>query len=102
VNVPVQRIEQVVKPDAQQQSPYADLKKASQNAADQLRSSCPTEVAQSPVARLDAVESRLSAMSAALKSIRPTLERFYASLNDEQKARFNTMGPPPETASSQP
>jgi len=102
VNVPVQRIEQVVRPDAQQQSAFDDLKNAAQNAADQLRSSCPTAVPQSPVARLDTVETRLTAMSAAIKSIRPSLERFYASLNDEQKARFNTMGPPPETASSQP
>jgi len=102
VNVPVQRIEQVVRPDAQQQSAFDDLKNAAQNAADQLRSSCPTAVPQSPAARLDTVETRLTAMSTAIKSIRPSLERFYASLNDEQKARFNTMGPPPETASSQP
>jgi hypothetical protein len=102
VNVPVQRIEQVVRLDVQQQSPFDDLKKAAQNAADQLRSSCPTAVPQSPIARLDTVETRLTAMSAAIKSIRPSLEQFYASLSDEQKARFNTMGPPPETASSRP
>jgi hypothetical protein len=102
VNVPVQRIEQVVRPDAQRQSAFDDLKNAAQNAADQLRSSCPTAVPQSPVARLDTVETRLTAMLAAIKSIRPNLESFYASLNDEQKARFNTMGPPPKTASSQP
>jgi hypothetical protein len=38
----------------------------------------------------------------AMKTIRPKLADFYASLSDEQKARFNTIGPPPPNASSQP
>jgi hypothetical protein len=37
----------------------------------------------------------------AMKIIRPKLEEFYASLSDEQKARFNTMGPPPQKAQHQ-
>jgi hypothetical protein len=45
------------------------------------------------VARLDAVKTRLKAMVEAMKIIRPRLEAFYASLNDEQKAKFNIMGP---------
>ena len=44
------------------------------------------------MARLDATNSRLSAMVNAVKSLRPTLGTFYASLSDEQKARFNDMG----------
>ena len=56
---------------------------------------------QTPVARLDAVQTRLSAMVEAIKTIRPALENFYASLSDEQKAKFNTMGPPPQNASSE-
>jgi hypothetical protein len=94
--LPAQRIEQVVQPTAQQRSTLDDLKKATQNAADQLRSSCPSVVPLSPVARVDTVATRLSAMADAIKSIRPALENFYASLTDEQKARFNMMGPPPQ------
>jgi hypothetical protein len=93
IDLPVQRIEQVVQPTAQQRSTFDDLKKVTQNAADQLWSSCPSAVPLSPVARVDTVATRLRA---AIKSIRPALENFYASLNDEQKARFNTMGPPPK------
>jgi hypothetical protein len=99
IDLPVQRIEQVVQPFAQQRSNLDDLKKATQNAADQLRS-CPSAVPLSPVARVDTVALRLRAMADAIKSIRPALENFYGSLNDEQKARFNTMGPPPKDASS--
>jgi hypothetical protein len=98
----VQRVEQVVQPNEQQQSAFGNLKTAAQNAADQLRSSCPTVVPQSPVERLDIVEGRLNTMVEATKSIRPDLESFYASLSDGQKARFNVMGPPPKSASSQP
>ncbi len=101
IELPVQRIEQVVQPTAQQQSAFDDLKKAAQKAGDQLQSSCPTAVPQSPVARLDTVETRLSAMTGAIKSVRPDLQNFYASLNDEQKAKFNTVGPPPKAAAQQ-
>jgi hypothetical protein len=99
VNLPVQRIEQVVAPTSQQQNAFDDLKKAAQSASDQLRSSCPTAVPQSPVARLETIQTRLSAIADATKSIRPSLESFYASLNDEQKAKFNMMGPPPQSPS---
>jgi hypothetical protein len=102
VNLPMQRIEQVLQPNEQQRSAFGNLKRAAQNAADQLQSSCPTAVPQSPVARLDAVGARLNTMLATTKSIRPDLESFYASLSDGQKARFNVMGPLPNSASSQP
>jgi hypothetical protein len=100
VDLPVQRIEQVVQPTAQQQSAFNDLKQAAQKASDQLQSSCPTTVPKSPVARVDTVETRLNAMATAIKSVRPGLQNFYASLSDEQKAKFNTMGPPPKATSS--
>jgi hypothetical protein len=103
INLPVQRIEEVVQPTSQQQqSAFDDLRKATQRAADQLQASCPTAVPQSLVARLDTVETRLKAAADATKSVRPALENFYASLNDEQKAKFNLLGPPPRAASAQP
>jgi LTXXQ motif family protein len=100
IDLPVQRIEQVVQPTAQQQSALGNLKNAVQKAGDQLQSSCPTALPKSPVARVDTVETRLKAMTDAITSVRPDLSNFYASLSDEQKARFNTMGPPPKAVSS--
>jgi LTXXQ motif family protein len=93
IKLPVQRIEELVQPTAQQQSALEDLKNATQNAGDQLRSACPTAVPKSPVARLDTVEARLNAASDAIRAIRPSLKSFYASLSDDQKAKFNMMGP---------
>ncbi len=100
IDLPVQRIEQVVQPTAEQQSAFDNLKKAAQNASGQLQSSCPTAVPLSPVARVDTVQARLTAMVDAIKSVRPDLQNFYALLSDDQKARFNTMGPPPKAVSS--
>jgi hypothetical protein len=100
IDLPAQRIGQVVRPTVQQQSAFDDLKKATQNAGDQMKSSCPAAVPNSPVARLDTVETRLSVVADAIKAVRPNLRNFYASLSDDQKARFNTMGPPPSATSS--
>ena len=36
---------------------------------------------------------RLDAMLQAVRILRPAIEKFYQSLNDEQKARFNALGP---------
>ncbi len=101
-NLPLQRIEQIVEPNAKQQSALDALKQTSDQAAKDLQASCPSEMPQTPVARLDAVSTRLKAIVAGMKLIRPKLEDFYASLSDEQKAKFNTMGPPPQRASAQP
>jgi hypothetical protein len=90
--LPMQRIEEIVKPTGPQQSALEKLKQTSENAADKLRSSCPTQMAEAPVPRLDEMNNRLGAMVQAVKNLRPTLATFYASLSDEQKAQFNTMG----------
>jgi hypothetical protein len=94
IKLPVQRIQEVVQPTAQQQSALDDLKSIAQNVGDQLRSSCPTAVPKSPVARLDTVEARLNAVADAIRTVRPSLKNFYASLSDDQKAKFNMLGPP--------
>ena len=99
--IPVQRIEQVLQPSGQQQDAFQALKRASQDAAAQLQGSCPSEMPQTPYARLDAVKMRLTAMVDAMNTIRPKLQDFYASLNDDQKAKFNIMGPPPNASAQQ-
>jgi LTXXQ motif family protein len=64
---------------------------ASRPALDELRaaSGCPRDLPSTPTGRVAAMESRLEVMLA----VRPALERFYQSLSDEQKARFNAIAP---------
>ena len=90
--LPVQEIEEIVKPKDQQQTALENLKQASAQAADELKTSCPAQILATPVARLEAASDRLQALVQAVKTVRPTLGAFYASLGDEQKARFNNMG----------
>ena len=97
--VPIDRIEQVVEPNRQQHAAFEDLRKTSQTAADDLQASCPSQMPDTPIARLDSVRARLEAMIAAMNKIQPKLADFYASLSDDQKAKFNTMGPAPQNAS---
>ena len=35
----------------------------------------------------------VDAMLRAVQTVQPALEKFYASLGDEQKERFNRLGP---------
>src|SRR6516225_9502258 len=90
--LPAQRIEELIKPKGPQQAALDQLKQASSKAADDLQGSCPTHIGETPTARLDVMNNRLDAMVQAVNTLRPTLGTFYASLSDEQKAQFNSMG----------
>ncbi len=92
--LPVERIEQAIKPTQEQRDAFVRLKVASTEAANRLQASCPTPTPQTPLDRFDALAKRLDAMAEAIKIVRPELASFYASLTDEQKARFNLLGPP--------
>ena len=74
--LPVQRVEQAVKPTQQQQDALEKLKSASTEAANQLQASCPAQPPQTPLDRFDAVGKRLNAMAGAIKTVRPALADF--------------------------
>ena len=89
--LPVERVEQIVKPTEQQRDAFARLKIVSTEAANRLQASCPAQTPRAPIDRFDALAKRLTAMAEAIKIVRPELASFYATLTDEQKARFNTL-----------
>ena len=90
-NLPSEQIQQTVQPKEQQMPAFEALKAASSKAANILNGTCPSETPSTPGDRLDAMAKRLNATAQALNTVRPALQDFYASLDDEQKARFNTM-----------
>jgi hypothetical protein len=90
---PIERITQTVEPNEAQRAALDELKTATAAALDILKASCPTDLPSTPTGRLAAMQKRLDAMSQAVRTVRPALEKFYQSLNDEQKARFNALGP---------
>jgi LTXXQ motif family protein len=86
-------IERNLKPTDAQRTSLKTLQDAATKAADILKSSCAAADARTPPARLAAVQTRLDAMLQAIGTVRPALDSFYNSLNDEQKAAFDAIGP---------
>jgi hypothetical protein len=92
---PFADIERKVRLNTEQKELLADIRKASQDAAAVFKASCPPDdtFPLTPPGRLDAMTARLEATLQAVQTVRPALEAFYASLSDEQKERFNELGP---------
>jgi LTXXQ motif family protein len=95
---PIKRISEVVEPTDAQRPALDDLRVASAKAIVMLKSDCPRDLPSIPTGRLAAMESRLEVMLAAVQTVGPALERFYQSLSDEQKARFNAIAPVDDAA----
>ena len=92
---PFADIERKVGLNADQKQLLGDVRKASQDAAAVFKASCPPENAfpLTPPGRLGAMTARLDATLQAVQTVHPALEKFYDSLSDEQKERFNQLGP---------
>src|SRR5262245_47510784 len=87
----INEIAQIVEPDEGQRAALEELKTATAKAADVLKAACPSDLPSTPTGRIEAVHVRLSAMLEAVRTVRAPLAKFYALLNDEQKARFNAL-----------
>jgi hypothetical protein len=90
--LPIERIETVVRPAGTQKEGLERLRAATEKAVQGLQAACPEDVPLTPVGRLEAMEKRLEAMLQAGKLVQPALDEFNATLSSEQKARFNALG----------
>jgi hypothetical protein len=89
---PTAEIERRVNPNDAQRASLAALQGAAARAADMLKASCQPDSALTPPARLTAIGKRLDSMLEAVKTVRSALNEFYATLTDEQKAQFESIG----------
>lgn len=92
VDLPMQEIEQAVQPQGAQREKFDKLSLAASSAVELLQAACPDSIALTPSGRLEQMEKRLDALVQAARTVQPALNDFYASLNNEQKAQFNTLG----------
>jgi LTXXQ motif family protein len=90
-NLPIDQIQQIVHPTTDQKAALDNLSAAASQARDIIKSSCPASVPLTPVARLGAAAQRLDATLKAIQIVRSPLEKFYETLGDEQRERFNAM-----------
>jgi hypothetical protein len=88
---PIQLIAGEIQPDQNQQVQLQKLKTATQQAVEILRSACPTDLPSTPTGRMEAMRARVETMLLAIQFVLPALEKFYASLSDEQKHRFDAL-----------
>jgi len=91
-NLPIERIEDAVKPTDAQEDGLKQLEDATAKAVSIMQAACPEDMAVTPPGRLEAMEKRLRAMIDAANTVKPALNDFYESLSSEQKARFNRIG----------
>jgi hypothetical protein len=89
---PNAEIERRVHPNEAQRASLAALQDTAAKAADMLKASCQPDGAVTPPARLAAIGKRLDTMLEAVKTVRSALNEFYATLTDEQKAQFESIG----------
>lgn len=99
---PIDQIQDAVQPNPQQTALLDDLGNAIVEASHQIKMNCPTSVAFTPTDRLDQMHQRLQTLVKAVNIIEPPLTKFYNSLSDEQKARFNDIAPPSAQNNAQP
>lgn len=91
-NLPIERIEDAVKPTDAQERGLKHLENATAKAVSIMQTACPEDTPITPPGRLEAMEKRLQAMIDAANTVKPALNDFYGSLDSEQKARFNRIG----------
>jgi len=87
----IQKITDQVQPDAKQRALLDALKAATVKAVDILQAACPADLPSTATGRLAVMRTRVDAMLKAVQTVRPALGKFYESLNDEQRSRFNAL-----------
>jgi len=90
--LPVDAIEQSVRPTPEQRGGLNTLRQISNDMATYLSGSCPETMPLDPVARLDAAGNRVNALLYAVMLFDQTLTGFYLQLSDQQKETFDKVG----------
>jgi hypothetical protein len=89
--LPIDEIQQAIQPNDAQRAALDELANASVKAAQEIKAACPTQIALTAPDRLAAMQTRIEAMTSAVETVQPALQKFYDLLNDEQRARLNAV-----------
>ena len=89
--LPIDKIERTLHLNSDQEMGLRSLDQATLDSAKMLQAKCQPDQSLTPPGRLAAMEDRLQVMLKALDTTQAALTKFYGSLNDEQKARFDRI-----------
>jgi ABC-type transporter MlaC component len=90
-SLPIDRIQRTLHLSREQDAELKALDEATAESARILQAKCQPDESLTPPGRLAAMEERLQAMLKALDTTQAALSKFYGSLSDEQKARFDRI-----------
>jgi uncharacterized membrane protein len=85
---PFDVISRTVRPSERQQNALDTIRSAVSAAAHMLATTCPKDIPAMPSGRLDALSQAIDALLESRTTMHPALANFYASLDEEQKARI--------------
>jgi hypothetical protein len=91
INWSIEDIDQSVQPNDTQRDALAELRKSFASIAVDLHAHCPNPLPGTPLARLQAIESRLDSSWRAALAMQVALAKFENALNEDQRGRFETM-----------
>src|SRR5262249_8109459 len=82
-------VAQAIQPTVDQRDALERIRGTATEAADTLAAACPKTIPAPLSERLEILSHVLGEIAGSLKALRPVLVSFYASLDDEQKARLD-------------
>jgi hypothetical protein len=85
---PFDGISRTVRPSESQQNALDTIRSAISAATDMLAATCPKDIPAMPSERLDVLRHVIDALLESRTTMHPALANFYASLDEEQKARI--------------
>ncbi|HET7848950.1 MAG TPA: Spy/CpxP family protein refolding chaperone [Pseudolabrys sp.] len=88
----LKEMRETVRPTQAQSESFDALSKKSSQMAKLLMASCAQATPSTPLERLDAADTRLTAINYAATTVDIALNDFYAGLSAEQKKKFDGMG----------
>lgn len=83
------RVDLLIKTNGSQKPALEQVKKAAKEYSDSMSQACAGDTPMDLPAKLEASEKRLDAALAGVRKLKPAVEKFYATLNDEQKGEAN-------------
>lgn len=87
----IKEIEMRVRPTRDQAASFENFHKVSSEMAKLLIASCAQAIPADPIARLDDANDQLTAINYAATTVQISFDGFYAKLDSQQKARFNSL-----------
>ena len=91
LDLSLSNIDIMIKTSGIQTTALDELKKVTKEYIDNMARACAGDSPMSVPAKLAAAEKRLDAMLFGARKLKPVAEKFYATLNDEQKAQVNNL-----------